>query len=144
MVELYEGAFGRIRTEVYGSNFSANTLPKSSVRFGMAPIPVPDTSHGTGICTYPTEHILVLGTMVVVYHAPPWADFPWLNKCRCQNGRCRKVSPRAFRRHVARYRHPLVFVSFCFFCFSESSGGWVKIKLKLPHFHVSDACRVSI
>ena len=25
-----------------------------------------------------------------------------------------------------------------------SSGGWVKIKLKLPHFHVSDTCRVSI
>ena len=32
-----------------------------------------------------------------------------------------------------------------FFCFSfSSSGGWVKIKLKLPHFHVSDTCRVSI
>ena len=26
----------------------------------------------------------------------------------------------------------------------KSSGGWVKIKLKLPHFHVSDTCRVSI
>ena len=25
-----------------------------------------------------------------------------------------------------------------------SSGGWVKIKLKLPHFHVADTCRVSI
>ena len=32
---------------------------------------------------------------------------------------------------------------FCF-CFFKSSGGWVKIKLKLPHFHVSDTCRVSI
>ena len=32
-----------------------------------------------------------------------------------------------------------------FFCFFfKSSGGWVKIKLKLPHFHVSDTCRVSI
>ena len=26
--------------------------------------------------------------------------------------------------------------------FLLSSGGWVKIKLKLPHFHVSDTCRV--
>ena len=26
----------------------------------------------------------------------------------------------------------------CFFL--KSSGGWVKIKLKLPHFHVSDTC----
>ena len=25
-----------------------------------------------------------------------------------------------------------------------SSGGWVNIKVKLPHFHVSDACRVPI
>ena len=38
--------------------------------------------------------------------------------------------------------------AFLFFLFS-SSGGWVKIKLKLPHFHVpgmyvSDTCRVSI
>ena len=32
---------------------------------------------------------------------------------------------------------------FLFFVF-KSSGGWVKIKLKLPHFHVSDTCRVSI
>ena len=33
----------------------------------------------------------------------------------------------------------------CFFFF-KSSGGWVKIKLKLPHFHVSDTYkyRVSI
>ena len=30
---------------------------------------------------------------------------------------------------------------FLFFCFL-SSGGWVIIKLKLPHFHVSDTCRV--
>ena len=28
--------------------------------------------------------------------------------------------------------------------FFKSSGGWVKIKLKLPHFHVSDTCGVSI
>ena len=28
---------------------------------------------------------------------------------------------------------------FCF-CFFQSSGGWVKIKLKLSHFHVSDTC----
>ena len=27
-----------------------------------------------------------------------------------------------------------------FFLFFLSSGGWVKIKLKLPHFHVSDTC----
>ena len=33
---------------------------------------------------------------------------------------------------------------FFFFFFFQSSGGWVKIKLKLPHFHVSDTCRVSI
>ena len=32
---------------------------------------------------------------------------------------------------------------FFFFLFFQSSGGWVKIKLKLPHFHVSDTCRVS-
>ena len=31
-----------------------------------------------------------------------------------------------------------------FFFFFFSSGGWVKIELKLPHFHVSDSCRVSI
>ena len=28
-----------------------------------------------------------------------------------------------------------------FFCFLFSSGGWVKIWVKLPHFHVSDTCR---
>ena len=28
------------------------------------------------------------------------------------------------------------------FSVSLSSGGWVKIKLKLPHFHVSDPCIV--
>ena len=28
--------------------------------------------------------------------------------------------------------------------FVKSSGGWVKIKLKLPHFHESDTCPVSI
>ena len=33
-------------------------------------------------------------------------------------------------------------VVLCFVIFS-SSGGWVKIKLKLLHFHVSDTCRVS-
>ena len=33
---------------------------------------------------------------------------------------------------------------FYFFIFFKSSGGWVKIKLKVPHFHVSDTCRVSI
>ena len=33
-------------------------------------------------------------------------------------------------------------VFFCFLFFL-SSGGWVKIKLKLPHFHVSDTCRVA-
>ena len=27
-----------------------------------------------------------------------------------------------------------------FFFFFKSSGGWVKIKLKLPHFHASDTC----
>ena len=32
---------------------------------------------------------------------------------------------------------------FSFFLFI-SSGGWVKIKLKLPHFHVSNTCRVPI
>ena len=26
------------------------------------------------------------------------------------------------------------------FYFILTSGGWVKIKLKLPHFHVSDTC----
>ena len=31
-----------------------------------------------------------------------------------------------------------------FFFFFLVSGGWVKIKLKLPHFHVSDTRRVSI
>ena len=31
----------------------------------------------------------------------------------------------------------LVFVLFCFVLFCLSSGGWVKRKLKLPHFHVS-------
>ena len=31
-----------------------------------------------------------------------------------------------------------------FFLFFLVSGGWVKIKLKLPHFHVSDTRRVSI
>ena len=31
-----------------------------------------------------------------------------------------------------------------YFLFFLSSGGWVKISLKLPHFHVSDTCRVSI
>ena len=36
------------------------------------------------------------------------------------------------------YRYFEVYVYFL------SSGGWVKIKLKLPHFHVSDTCRVSI
>ena len=30
------------------------------------------------------------------------------------------------------------------FFFFQSSDGWVKIKLKLPHFHISDTCRVSI
>ena len=29
------------------------------------------------------------------------------------------------------------------FSFCLSSGGWVKIKLKLPHFYVSDTCRIS-
>ena len=33
---------------------------------------------------------------------------------------------------------------FFFFFFKLSSGGWVKIKLKLPHFHVSDTSRVSV
>ena len=28
--------------------------------------------------------------------------------------------------------------------YTLSSAGWVKTKLKLPHFHVSDRCRVSI
>ena len=28
------------------------------------------------------------------------------------------------------------------FFFSKSSAGWVKIKFNIPHFHVSDACRV--
>ena len=37
---------------------------------------------------------------------------------------------------------PHVFLFFCFFF--NSPGGWVKVKLKLPHFHVSYACRVSI
>ena len=32
----------------------------------------------------------------------------------------------------------------CVLFFLISSGGWVKIKLKLPHFHVSDTCCVSI
>ena len=32
-------------------------------------------------------------------------------------------------------------VCFCVFLYL---GGWVKIKLKLPHYHVSDTCRVSI
>ena len=31
------------------------------------------------------------------------------------------------------------FLSF-FFSFFQSFGGWVKRKLKLPHFHVSDTC----
>ena len=30
-----------------------------------------------------------------------------------------------------------------FYLYFLSSGGWVKIKLKLPHFHVSDTCRVN-
>ena len=30
---------------------------------------------------------------------------------------------------------------FSFFFFFKSSGGWAKIKLKLPHFHVSDTRR---
>ena len=30
------------------------------------------------------------------------------------------------------------------FFFFKSSGGWVKIKLKLPHFNVSDTCLASI
>ena len=32
----------------------------------------------------------------------------------------------------------------CDVLFFLSSGGWVKIKLKLPHFHASHTCRVSI
>ena len=36
------------------------------------------------------------------------------------------------------------FFSFFLFFFFKPSGGWVKIKLKLPHFHVSDTSRVSI
>ena len=35
-----------------------------------------------------------------------------------------------------------VLVQLFFFFFFKSSGGWVKIKLKLPHFHVSDTRRV--
>ena len=34
-------------------------------------------------------------------------------------------------------------VAFFSFFFSFLSG-WVKVKLKLPHLHVSDRCRVSI
>ena len=34
--------------------------------------------------------------------------------------------------------------NFFFFFFFKSFGGWVKIKLKLPHLHVSDTWRVSI
>ena len=37
----------------------------------------------------------------------------------------------------------LVFISLFFFVFL-SFGAWVKIELELPHFHVSDTCRVSI
>ena len=33
---------------------------------------------------------------------------------------------------------------FCLFFIFTSSGGWVKMKRKLPHFHVSDTYRVSI
>ena len=41
--------------------------------------------------------------------------------------------------------HPVFFLLWVSCCLlSFSSGGWVKIKLKLPHFHVSDTCRVSI
>ena len=35
-------------------------------------------------------------------------------------------------------------LDFFFFFFFQSSGGWVKIKLKLRHFHVSDTSRVSV
>ena len=36
------------------------------------------------------------------------------------------------------------FYFFFVYLFFKSYGGWVKIKLELPHFHVSDTCRVSI
>ena len=37
-----------------------------------------------------------------------------------------------------------IFPEFFFFIIIIlSSGGWIRIKLKLPHFHVSDTCRVS-
>ena len=41
-------------------------------------------------------------------------------------------------RYTCMHEHRIVcfFFSFSFF----SSGGWVEIKLELPHFYVSDTC----
>ena len=41
--------------------------------------------------------------------------------------------------YCTRY-NVMLMVLFCFVLFFKSSGGWVKIKLKFPHFHVSDTC----
>ena len=43
-----------------------------------------------------------------------------------------------------RYTSPIqiAYVQVFCFVFFKSSGGWVNIKLKLPHFHVSDTCRM--
>ena len=49
---------------------------------------------------------------------------------------------RAKRGPVGRCAPPLETRAF-FFSFFSCSGGWVKVKLKLPHFHVSDTCRVN-
>ena len=37
-------------------------------------------------------------------------------------------------------RNEYLYYSSFLFVFFISSGGWVKIKLKLPHLHVSDTC----
>ena len=39
---------------------------------------------------------------------------------------------------------PIGGFGYFFLIFILSSGGWVKVKRKLPHFHVSDTSRVSI
>ena len=62
---------------------------------------------------------------------------PILIFIRCGAVRCGAVLCGAYLLSLLQH-------SLFFFSFFPSSGGWVKIKLKLPHFHVSDTCRVSI
>ena len=69
----------------------------------------------------------------------PVSSTPAIVRCAVGVG-CRV---RVDKRRVINYSHAASKLYHLTFFFFNSSGGWVKIKLKLPHFHVSDTCRVS-